>query len=297
MRRIAILEHGEKGLRDAQWRILEARLRDLGYAEGKNLFIDRRWADNDNDRLPRLAQELLSGRPEVVLVTTTQGTRVLMRLTSSVAIISVGSADPVATGLVASLARPGANVTGMSNLLSVGVIKRIELLREIVPRAKRFALLGPAGDPGVQAVLKQAQDAVQPQGLELRVLDAGDGPGITRAFERLDAERVDALVVASILFAHHRQIVDLAARYRIPTSYVQQEYLDEGGLIVFLPDRDALYRHAADYVDRILKGAKPADIPVMQPTQFWLGVNLRTARQLGLKIPQSVLLRANQVIE
>ena len=297
MRRIAILEHGEKGLRDAQWKILEARLRELGYVEGKNLFIDRRWANSDNDRLPQLAQELLAGRPEVVLVTTTQGTRALMRLTGSVPIISVGTADPVATGLVASLARPGGNVTGISNLLSVTVIKRIELLREIIPKAKRFALLGPASDAGVQAVLKQAQDAVRPQGLELRLLDARDGPAIVRAFERLRAEPMDALVVASILFTHHSQIVELAARYRIPASYVQKEYLDEGGLIVFLPERDALYRHAADYVNRILEGAKPADMPVMQPAEFWLGVNLRTAQALGLNVPQSVLLRADRVIE
>ena len=297
VRRIAILEHGEKGLRDAQWQILEVRLRELGYVEGKNLVIDRRWANSNNDRLPQLGQELLAGRPEMVLVTTTQGTRALMKLTSNVPILSVGTADPVATGLVASLARPGGNVTGVSNLLSVSIVKRVELLREIVPKAKRFALLGPAGDPGVQAVLKQAQEAVRSRGLELRALDAGDGPAIARAFERLVAEPADGVIVASILFTHYRQIVALAARYKVPAAYVQKAYLDEGGLLVFTPDRDALYRHAADYADRILQGAKPADMPVMQPTEFWLGVNMRAAIALGLKVPQSVLLRADRVVE
>ena len=297
MRRIAILEHGERGLRDKQWEILETRLREFGYVEGRNLAIDRRWADNDNDRLPRLARELLAGRPEVALVTTTLGTRALMQLTATVPIISVGTADPVATGLVASLARPGGNVTGISNLYSAGAIKRVELLREIVPAAKRFALLGPAGDPGVRAVLKEAREAIRIQGLDLLAIDASDGPAIARAFERLAAERVDALIVASILFSHRRQIVELAARYRIPAAYVQEEYLEAGGLLVFTPVREALYRHAADYVERIFRGAKPADMPVMQPTEFWAGVNMRTARALGLKVPQSIRLRADRVIE
>jgi putative tryptophan/tyrosine transport system substrate-binding protein len=297
IRRIAILEHGEPGLRDAQWRVLERRLRELGYVEGKNLMIDRRWAHNDNGRLPKLAQELLAGRPDAVFVTTTLGTRALMQLTTTVPIISVGSADPVATGLVGSLARPGGNVTGVSFLLSTGVVKRIELLREMLPTARRFALLGPASDPGVQAVLRETRAAVRSQGLELLALDAGDGPTIVRAFERLAAERVDALVVASILFGHYRQILELAARYRIPASYVQTEYLEEGGLLVFSPARDALYRHAADYGHRIFQGAKPADMPVMQPTEFWVGVNMRAARALGLKVPKSILLRADRVIE
>jgi putative ABC transport system substrate-binding protein len=272
-------------------------LRELGYLEGKNLFIDRRWANNDNDQLPRLAQQLLAGGPEVILVTTTQGTRALMSLTSTVPIVSVGTADPVAAGLVASLARPGGNVTGVSNMFNVSIVKRVELLREIIPAAKRFALLGPAADPGLQAVLKQAQGEVRAHGIQLFVLDAHDGPGIVRAFESLTAEPVDGLIVASILLSHKRQIVELAARQKTPAAYVQKEYLDEGGLIVFAPERDALYRHAADYADKILKGAKPADLPVMLPSEFWLGLNLRTAGSLGLRVPQSVLLRADRVIE
>ncbi len=297
MRRIAILERDDKVLREALWRIVEVRLRELGYVEGKNLVIERRWADGAEERLPRLAQELLAGKPEVVLVTTTAATRALMRLTNTVPIVTIGSGDPVATGLVASLAHPGGNVTGISMMLSASVIKRMDLMREILPKAKRFGLLGPSRDSAVSAVLRQAQDVVGPQGLELRLLDAGDEPAIARVFERLKAEPVDALIISSSVFPQHRQIVELAAQYRIPAAYVQKEYLEEGGLIAYTPERDALYRHAADYAHRILQGAKPADMPVMQPTEFWLGVNLRTARALGLKVPQSVLLRADRVIE
>jgi putative tryptophan/tyrosine transport system substrate-binding protein len=208
-----------------------------------------------------------------------------------------GSTDPVATGLVTSLARPGGNVTGISVQLSGVLIKRVDLMREIKPEARRFALLGPASNAGVQTVLKQAQEAMQPRGLDLRLLDAGDAQSVARAFEGMAAERPDALLVSQIMFQHHRQIVELAANFRIATGYVDKEILDAGGLIIFGPDRDGPYRHAADYVHRILQGAKPADMPIMQPTEFWLGVNLRTAAALGLKIPPSILVRADRVIE
>jgi putative ABC transport system substrate-binding protein len=297
VRRIAILEQGDRETRESLWRIFEARMRELGYFEGQNLVIDRRWADGVDDRLPRLAQELLAGRPEVVLANTTTGIRALTRLTDTVPIVTVGSTDPVATGLVASLAHPGGNVTGVSNLLDAVAIKRIELLREISPKARRFALLGPAANLGVQVVLKRAQDATRPLGLDVRLLDAADAPTITRVIEGLAAEPVDALLVSSVLYVHRHQIVELMARFGIPAAYVEKGYLEAGGLIVLGPESEPLYRHAAEYAHRILLGAKPADMPVMQPTEFWLGVNLRTARALGLKIPQSVLIRANRVIE
>jgi putative ABC transport system substrate-binding protein len=296
-RRIAILEQGDREARGYLWRIFDARMRELGYIEGQNLFVDRRWANGVDDRLPQLAQEVLAGRPEVVLVTTTTGTQALMRLTDTIPIVTLGTGDPVATGLVASLARPGGNVTGISNLLGAVTVKRIELLREINPKARRFALLGPATSRGIQATLEQAQEATRPQGLDVRLLDAGDDTAIARAFERLGTEPVDGLIVSSVLYVHRRQIVELAARFRIPAAYIEKAYLEAGGLIVLGPESEPLYRHAADYAHRILLGARPADMPVMQPTEFWLGVNLRTARALGLKIPQSVLIRANRVIE
>jgi putative ABC transport system substrate-binding protein len=297
LRRIAILDLAEKSLRAEYWRILEARLQELGYVEGRNLAIERRWADGDEARLPRLVKELLAGNPEVVLVTTTPATRVLMQHTDKVPIVMTGTADPVATGLVASLARPGGNVTGLSMQLGGIASKRVDLMREIKPDIRRIGLIGPAANAGVQSVLKQAQEATRPHGIELRIVDAADAPSIERAFAGLAAHPVDALLVAQILLSHHRQIVELAARHRIPAAFVDKPVLEAGGLIVFGPDREGHYRHAADYVHRILQGAKPAEMPVMQPTEFWLGVNLRTARQLGLRIPQSVLLRADRVIE
>lgn len=297
MRRIAILEWGDRASNESRWRLFAARLGELGYVEGKTLLIDQRWADASDNPLPRLARELLAGRPEVVLATGTTTTRALMRLTSSVPIVVIGVADPVATGLVTSLARPGGNVTGISGLLPDIAVKRIDLIREILPRAKQFGLLGPGDNAGVQAVLKQMQAAVRPRGLDVRLLDAGDPPAIARVFERLGAEPVDALIIASALKSHYRQILELAARSRIPASYIHKEALEDGGLTVYGPAPDAPYKHAADYAHRILQGAKPTEMPVIQPTEFWLGVNLRTARALGLKVPPSVLLRADRVIE
>ena len=297
MRRIAILDPGDRALRAEQWQVLESRLRELGYVEGRNLTIDRRWADGVDARLPQLAQELLAGKPEVVLVTTTPATQALMRLTSKIAIVMTGTADPVATGLVASLARPGGNVTGISVQLADVAKKRLDLMREMLPKAKRFGLLGSAANAGTQSVLTQLQAAARAQGLDVRLLEAADPPGIARAFDRLAAESIDAVLVTQVMNQHKSQIVELAARYRIPAGYVDMEFLDAGGLLAFGPVRDGPFRHAAEYVYRILQGANPAEMPVMQPTEFWLGVNLRTAQALGLKIPQSVLIRANRVLE
>lgn len=297
VRRIGILELGDRTVRVTDWRQFDARMRELGYVEGGNLVVERRWAENREERLPQLAKELLAANPDAVVVVTTPGTRALKQLTDRVPIVMAGAADPVSAGLVASLARPGGNVTGVSMLLTGAGVKRLELLLEVKPGAKRIGMLGPAHNAGVQAVLKQAQDAARARGVEVRMLDAVDVPAIGRVFERLAADPVDALLVTQILLPHHRAIVDLAARYRVPAAYVDREFLEAGGLLVFGPARERQYRHVADYVHQILQGAKPAEMPVMQPTEFWLGVNLRTANSLGLKVPQSILLRADKVIE
>lgn len=297
VRRIAILELGGHRMLDDQWQILQARLRELGYEEGRNLLIDRRSADGVESRLPQLAREVLAKNPEVVLVTTTPATQALKALTKSVPIVITGTADPVATGLVASLARPGGNITGVSLQLNDLAVKRVELMRELKPQIRRVAMLGPAANSGVQVVFKRLHESLLGKGVDLQMLDAADAPAVTRAFDGLSAERIDALVVTQIMFSHHKQIVDLAARHRIPAAYVDSEILDAGGLLVMGPSRTGLYRHAADYAHRILQGAKPAELPVIQPTEFWLGINLRTARALGLKVPQSLLLRADRVIE
>jgi len=297
LRRIAILEPGDKAVRADLWGVLEKRLREHGYIEGRNLVIERRWADGVDARLPQLARELLAGNPEVVLVITTPATQALMQLSKTVPIVMTGSADPVATRLVASLARPGGNVTGISLNLGNVIRKRLELMREVVPRMRRVGLLGPGANAGVQTALQQAQEAGTALGVEVRLVEASDGPTIAHAFERLAVDPLDALLATQVMLQHYRLVVDLAARFRIPAAYVDREFLDAGGLLVFGPNREAPYRHAADYVQLILRGASPAAMPVMQPTEFWMGVNLKTARALGLKIPQSVLIRADRVIE
>jgi len=297
MRRIAILDPGDRGVRADRWRVFESRLQELGYVEGRNLAIDWRFADGVDARLPQLAQKVLAAEPEVVLALTTPAVQALMRLTERTPIVMTGTADPVAARLVASLARPGGNVTGVSVQLVDVAKKRFDLMRELLPRATRFGLLAPATNTGVQIVIKQLQAAVQGQGLELRLVDAADSQGVARAFEGLAAAPLDALLVSQVMIQHLSQVVDLAARYRIPAGYVDMEFLDAGGLLVFGPDRDGPYRHAADYVHRILQGANPAEMPVIQPTEFLLGINLRTARTLGIRVPNSILLRANRVVE
>jgi putative ABC transport system substrate-binding protein len=267
-----------------------------GYEEGRNLLVERRWADGNDTRLSELARDLLSTDPEVVVAITTPAIQSLMRLTRTVPIVMTGSADPVATGLVASLARPGGNVTGVSLDLGAIVMKRIELMREIVPESRRFGLLGPGRNAGVQAALAQAQQAGRMLGIDVRLIEAADAPGIDAAFRGLLGQPLDVLLVSQVMLQHHRQVVELAARHRLPAGYVDKEFLSAGGLLVFGPERDSPFRHAADYVHRVLGGERPSDLPVMQPTEYWLGVNLKTAGALGLTIPPTVLLRADEVI-
>jgi putative ABC transport system substrate-binding protein len=297
VRRVAVLDFQDATTRAGQWQVLRQRLRELGYVEGRNLVIEMRWADGAEQRLESLAKELLAGRPEIVLVNTTPATKTLMRLTSSVPIVFTEVADPVATGLVASLARPGGNVTGVSAQLTDMNVKRFELMHEVLPSARRFALFGPASSAGIQEVLKRLQVAARSVGVDMRLLDASDSVSIVRAFEGLRADPLDALLVSSVLAQHNSQIATLAAQSRVPVSFIQKEALDAGGLLVFGPDSNVQYRRIADYVHQILSGAKPGELPVEQPTEFWLGVNLRAARGLGLKIPQSVIVRADEVKE
>jgi putative ABC transport system substrate-binding protein len=295
-RKLAILEHGDKAGRATGWRVFDERLRGLGYVEGKNLMLVRRYADGLDTRLPALVQELVAEAPELIVVTTTPATRAVMLATKTLPIVFIGPADPVAAGLVASLARPGGNVTGLSAQLVDVNEKRLELMREIVPQATRFALLGPDND-GVRTVLKRLQALTHSMKVEVRFVEASDAATIERAFARLRAEGVDALLVASALALHYPQVIALAERHRVPASYIHKEALDAGALLVFGADTTTYYRRAAEYAHRILSGTKPSELPVEQPRTFWLGVNQRTAKTLGLRIPASVLIRADRVIE
>lgn len=297
VRRIAILEQGTSAVPFGDWDVTRQRLRELGYREGDNLEIAIHWSEGAVERLPRLAATIVAARPDLILSATTPAIQALKQATTTVPIVMTGGADPVGTGLVASLARPGGNVTGFSQMLTDIGVRRLQLLSEILPGAKRFALLGPAGNAGVQAVLRDLQRAALALGITVRLLEASDPATIRSAFDGLAATPVDGLLVTAILYPNTQQVVGLADRHRIPAAYARKEIVYAGGLMAYSPDRTPVYRRAAEYVHRILQGANPAELPVEQPANIWFGINLKTARAIGLTVPKALLARADALIE
>jgi len=276
-------------------------LRELGWVEGQNIVIDYRYAEGRFDRLPDLAAELVQLKVDIIVAVATQGVAAAKNATETIPIVMIsGSADPVGLGFIASLARPGGNVTGLS--FSVGPEisgKQLELLKEIVPKVRRVAILSNPATPIQPRFLREVTLAAQSLAVQLQLLE-GRGPNeFDGAFAAMAKERVGALlVVADSLFIFHRtRLADLAARSRLPAAYGVREHVEAGGLMSYGPSLRDLFRRGATYVDKILKGAKPADLPVEQPTQFELVINLKTAKALGLTIPQSLLQRADEVIQ
>jgi len=277
-------------------------LRDLGYVEGHNFVIEYRDAEGKPERLPALAAELAALKVDVILVGGTPQALAAMQATRTLPLVLAGAGDPVTSGLVTSLARPGGNVTGLSNLAPELVGKRLELLKQAVPGVSRVAVLwhpGGLGERTEKDMLKEAEVAARALGVRLQVVEAR-GPGdLDRAVSDMTRARAGALTVvpSAMLLGERRRLVDLAAKNRLPTVYPWREGVDAGGLMSYGPDFADLYRRAATYVDKILKGAKPADLPIEQPTKFELVINLKTAKALGLTIPQSLLLRADEAIQ
>jgi putative ABC transport system substrate-binding protein len=273
-------------------------LRQLGWVEGQNLRIEARYADGQPDRLPALARELVAQRCDVILAVGSGAMRAAKDATATLPIVLFGNFDPVALGMVASLARPGGNVTGVL-IASEGTLaaKKLELLTQAVPRARRVAMLVP-DDPIVQLQVLETQQAAAALGIELRVVPVR-GADYAGAFTTMVAERCGALfVAATTYFVRDRKlIIDLAAKHRLPSIWEWPEQVDDGGLMSYGTSLSGLYQRIALYVDRIFKGALPADMPVEQPTSIELVINLKTARALGLSIPQALLLRADRVIE
>ena len=274
-------------------------LRDLGYVEGQNLVMDYRWADGDLARLPALAAELVRLRVDVLVAVTNLAVLAAKQATSTIPIVFAGSSDPVGTGLVASLAHPGANVTGLSLVTPELSGKRLQFLRETLPRLARVALLWDAGNAGMADRVKETEAAARQLGVTLHVEWVRDLARLDRAFATLAQARPDAFLTTVEPFTgdHRQRIVAFAAQQRLPAMYEERDFVDAGGLMAYGPNLTANYRRAATYVDKILKGAKPADLPVEQPTKFELVLNLKTAKALGLTIPQSVLIRADEVIQ
>jgi putative ABC transport system substrate-binding protein len=274
-------------------------LRELGYIEGKNIVIEQRYAEGKLDRLSALAAELVRLKVDVIVTGTSAGTRSAKEATATIPIVMAQDGDPVGNGFVASLARPGGNITGLSSLAPELSGKRLELLKEIVPKFSRVAVFGNSAGPGNEQSSKETELAAGALGVQFQYLDVRDPKDIETAFRAASKGRADAvLVLASPVFnIRRKQIVDLAVRSRLPVIYYAPEWVEEGGLMSYGVNYTDLYRRTATYVDKILKGAKPADLPVEQPTKFEFVINLKTAKQIGLTLPQSVLYRADKVIK
>jgi putative ABC transport system substrate-binding protein len=281
--------------------VLRAAMRDLGWVEGRNLVVETRGASGQLDRLPVLARELIALDPELIIASGPQPSRAAKEATSVLPVVFVGVADPVRVGLVQSLARPGGNVTGVATLVPGGMMaKQLGLLKEAVPGASRVATLGnPTNDVYRVTFPEEIPPAARALGLRLQILEVAEPGQIEGAIEAAVRERADALHVLGdpIFHSPPTRLPELAARARLPAIYISSELVRAGGLMSYGTNLPELSRRAAIYVDRILRGAKPAELAVEQPTKFDLVINLRTAKALGLTIPQSLLLRADQVIE
>ena len=275
-------------------------LRELGLVEGQNIVIDYRFAEGRFDRLPDLAAELVRLRVDVMMAGPTPPAMAAKNATGTIPIVMAGVGDPVELGLIASLARPGANVTGLSFSVGMDIFgKGLELLREAVPKFRRVAILSNPGNPSHALAITNVKAAAGSFGVQLQLLEAREPNQFDGAFAAMAKERVDALlVVADGMFILHRaRLADLAAKNRVPSMHGVRENVEAGGLMSYGPSTVAAWRRAAFFVDRILKGAKPADLPVEQRTKFELVVNLKTAKALGLLIPPVLLARADEVIE
>jgi|SRR5215475_669977 len=297
--RIGVLETMSATLNTVNLDAFRQGLRELGYVEGRDFVIEYSSADGRPERFPGLATELVRLKVDLIM---TQGTPAVLaaeKATGSIPIVMATSADPTGRGIVSSLARPGGNVTGLSTIAVELDGKRLELLKEAIPPIVRIGLLTNFSSPASASRWRQMEGAARALGLEPQLLDVRAPEDLARAFDTAIKQRADAIVVLNntLTQTNSRRIVDLSAKHRLPSIFVSREFVDAGGLMAYGPNFTDLYRRAATYVDKILKGAKPADLPIEQPTQFELVVNLKTAKALGLTIPQSLLLRADQIIE
>ena len=274
-------------------------LRDLGWVEGRSFTIETRFADGKTNRLPALAEELVRQRVDVMLTGSSPGALAAKRATATIPIVMVTTGDPVGDGLIASLARPGANVTGVTALGQVLNTKRLELIKEAVPGVTRVGVLINPASTYTPPFLRERDGAARALGLQLRLLEVNDPTEFEKAFAARATEGIGALMVQTnaMFITHRKRIVDLVAKSRLPAVYGEREFVDAGGLMFYGASLADMYRDAAVYADKILKGARPADLPVEQPTKLELIINFKTAKALGLTIPPSVLARANHVVE
>jgi putative tryptophan/tyrosine transport system substrate-binding protein len=274
------------------------RLRELGYIDGQNLVIEARWADGRIERLPAIMTELLGQKLDILVAATTQAAIAAKDATSTVPIVGVAMGEPLRTGLATNLARPGGNLTGLSVGWTEGMVgKWLELLQETVPWLSTVAVIEDPGTPVAQGMAQELAGLAHARRLKLRLIEVREPAGLEHAFEQARRNAQALLVLPSpVISARRGQVTALAARYRLPTIYPLRDYVDAGGLMAYGPDLAVQFRRGAEYVDKILKGAKPGDLAIEQPTNFELVVNLQTAKALGIIIPESILLRADEMI-
>ncbi len=281
------------------WEAFRQGLRERGYVEGQNILIEHRSAEGKWERLPELAAELVRLRVSVIVAGGTPATHAARKATQTIPIVFPVAGDPVDQGFVSTLARPGGNITGLANIAPDLVGKQLQLLKEIVPKVSRVALLwNPATSIGPPQ-FREAEVAARALGVRLQSLTVRGPDELEGAFLAMTRERAGALLVTAdpIFFSHRTRLADLASKSRLPAMYGLREHVDAGGLMSYAANLADMFRRAAYYVDRILKGAKPADLPVEQPTRFELVINMKSAKTLGIKFPQSILIRADQVIQ
>jgi putative ABC transport system substrate-binding protein len=273
-------------------------LRDLGYVEGKNIVIEHRYAEGKLDRLPELATEMVRLKVDIIAVGSTRAAIAAKQATSTIPIVVGSAGDLVGAGLVSSLARPGGNVTGLTNIDPDFSAKRLELLKETFPKISRVAVLYHGGPGGDEEELRETEAAARALGVQIQSLKVKDPSQFQDAYAAMNKERADALIIfqSSFTFPRRRQLVELATKNRLPTICGQAVWIEDGGLISYGTDFRQSWRRAATYVDKILKGAKPDDLPVEQPMKFELVINLKAAKQIGVTIPPNVLARADKVI-
>jgi ABC-type uncharacterized transport system substrate-binding protein len=298
--RIGFLNPSTASSMEGLLEVFRQELRKLGWIEGKNITIEYRFAEQKLERLPELAAELVRLKVDLIVASGGPTPLAAKKATSTIPIVMTSATDPVGAGLVASLARPGGNVTGFSGLSPELNTKRLEILRDAVPKLTRVGLLRTGGNPGRELQLKELRPAAPALKLKLEEIETQPtAKGLESAFQTAKQKQVDAIMTTTgrRFFAERKRIAELAGKYRLPAIYPEKGFVDEGGLMSYGADTTDLYRRAAVYVDKILKGAKPADLPVQQATKFEFVVNLKAAKQIGLTIPVRVLERANQVIK
>jgi putative tryptophan/tyrosine transport system substrate-binding protein len=294
--RIAYLTGNSPSTNPARIDAFRQGLRELGYVEGKNIIIEWRYAQGKLDRLPALAAELVRLKIDIVVTTGPGPTRAAKEATTTIPVVMAQDPDPVGNGFITSLARPGGNITGLATLAPEISGKQLELLKEIVPKLSRVAVLGTSTRPGNAQNLKETELAARGFGVKLQYLDVLIPKDLETAFRAASKGRADGVLVLQtpLLTSHRIQVVDLAVKNRLPTIYAQAEWIEDGGLMSYGASVNDLYRRTATCVDKILKGAKPADLPVEQPTKFELIINLNAAKKIGLTIPPNVLARAGR---